>query len=146
MIKRSLESMASTWLAGLFLLLPLALTVAVVVWIASILNRLVGPGSLIGGLFSKVGYSLSEDSGLACFLGTLMLIGAIHVLGAVAQLGLKRPLKAMTDAILRRVPLVAAFACDRGHRRVLSRRRGPRVHASDRCGALGSTVSPWPGP
>ena len=42
MIKRSLESMASTWLAGLFLLLPLALTVAVVVWIASIASSAQG--------------------------------------------------------------------------------------------------------
>src|SRR5262245_25603987 len=105
-IKRSLESVVATWLAGLLLLLPLALTAAVLAWIASIANRLVGPGSLVGGLFSKVGYSFSESPGIAYLLGTLLLIVAIYLLGLVAQLGLRGPLKNLTGAIVRRIPLV----------------------------------------
>src|SRR5262245_51011264 len=105
-IKRSLESVVATWLAGVLLLLPLALTAAVLAWIGSIANRLVGPGSVVGGLFSAVGYSFSEHPGIAYLVGTLLLLAAIYLLGLVAQLGLKGPLKNLTGAIVRRIPLV----------------------------------------
>ena len=46
MIKRSFEVIAGTWLAGLLVLLPLALTLAVLAWALSLVNRLLGPGSV----------------------------------------------------------------------------------------------------
>ena len=109
MIKRSLESVSTTWLAGLLLLLPLALTAGVLAWVGSVANSLVGPSSLVGGLFSKVGYSFSEHPSIAYLLGTLLLIAAIYLLGLVAQLGLKGPLKDLTGAIVRRIPLVGSL-------------------------------------
>jgi len=109
MIRRGFRSIASTWLAGLIVLLPIALTAAVLVWAFTLVNRLVGPGSLIGGLFSAVGYSFSEHPGLAYLFGTLVLVGAIYLLGLVAQLGLKGPLKRLADATLRRIPLVGSL-------------------------------------
>jgi uncharacterized membrane protein len=106
MIKRSLESIAATWLAGALLLLPLALTVAALYWAASVVNRFLGPGSVIGELFSKVGYSVSDHPGFAYLLGTLVTVGAIYVLGLVAQLGLRRPLQNLAKATLRHIPVV----------------------------------------
>ena len=44
MIKRSYESIVSTWLAGLLALLPLALTATVLVWAFSLLNGQPGDG------------------------------------------------------------------------------------------------------
>jgi uncharacterized membrane protein len=109
MIKRSYESIVSTWLAGLLALLPLALTASILVWAFTLLNRFVGPDSLVGGLFAAIGHPFSDHPGLAYLFGTLVLIGAIYVLGLVVQLGLKQPLKNLTDVTLRRIPVVGSL-------------------------------------
>lgn len=61
LIKQSLESITGTWLAGLLVLLPLALTVAVLAWAIGLVNQFVGPGSLVGQLFAKLGYPFSNN-------------------------------------------------------------------------------------
>jgi uncharacterized membrane protein len=55
-LKRGLQSIAATWLAGLLVLLPLALTLAALAWAFNLVNRLVGPGSAVGRLFAALGY------------------------------------------------------------------------------------------
>jgi uncharacterized membrane protein len=109
MIKRSYESIVSTWLAGLLALLPLALTATVLVWAFTLLNRFVGPGSLVGRLFAAIGDPFSDHPGLAYLFGTLVLIAAIYALGLVVQLGLKGPLQRLGDVTLRRIPLVGSL-------------------------------------
>ncbi len=109
MIKRSFESIAETWLAGLLVLLPLALTAAVLAWVAGLVNRFVGPGSVVGRIFAALGYPFSSNPGLAYVFGTLVLIAAVYLLGLAAQSGLKRPLEKLTDRTLRRIPLVGSL-------------------------------------
>ena len=109
MIRHSFRTIGSTWLAGLVVLLPLALTAGVLYWAFSLINRFIGPGSFVGGLFAAVGYPFSSNPGLAYVFGTLVLIAAIYVLGLVAQLGLKGPLKTLVNATLRRIPLVGSL-------------------------------------
>jgi uncharacterized membrane protein len=109
MIRRSLQSIAGTWLAGLLVLLPVALTAGVLYWAYSLINRLLGPGSLIGQLFAAIGYPFARHPELAYLVGTLVLIAAIYALGVVAQLGLKGPLKRLADVTLRRIPLVGSL-------------------------------------
>ncbi len=48
MLKKSFNSLLTTWLAGLLVMLPLVLTLALLAWVVSLLNRFVGPSSLIG--------------------------------------------------------------------------------------------------
>jgi len=105
-IRRSLQSVAATWLAGLLVLLPLALTLAVLAWVLSLVNRLLGPGSLVGWLFAGIGYPFSSHPGLAYLFGTLVLAVAIYLLGLIVRSGLQRPLRNLTDRTLRRIPIV----------------------------------------
>ena len=109
MIKRGVESIVATWLAGLLVLLPLALTLAVLAWALSLVNRLVGPGSLVGSLFAALGYPFSRNPALAYVFGTLVLVAAIYLLGLAAQAGLKRPLQRLAEVTLRRIPLVGSL-------------------------------------
>jgi len=106
MLKRGLESLAATWLAGLLVLLPLALTLAVLAWVFSLVNRLVGPGSSVGQLFAALGYPFSRHPGLAYLFGTLVLVGAIYLLGVLVRSGLQGPLRRLTDRTMRRIPIV----------------------------------------
>lgn len=106
MIKRSAQSIAATWLAGLLMLLPLALTVAVLGWVFSLVYGLVGPGSFVGRIFAALGYPFSSNPGLAYLFGTLVLITAVYLLGLIVQSGLTRPLRRLVDRTLRRIPLI----------------------------------------
>ncbi len=106
MIKRTFSGIVGTWLAGLVILLPVALTLAILGWVFGIVYRLVGPGSFIGTLFAKIGYPFSSHPGLAYLIGTLVLFAAIYLLGLLVQLGLKRPITWFVDRTVRRIPLV----------------------------------------
>jgi uncharacterized membrane protein len=109
MIRRSFRSVVGTWLAGLVVLLPVALTAAVLLWAFNLVNRFIGPGSFVGQLFARIGYPFSSNDNLAYVIGTLVLVAAIYLLGLVAQLGLKGPLKRLADVTLRRIPLVGSL-------------------------------------
>jgi len=106
MIGRGLRSLVATWLAGFLVLLPLVVTVAVIGWLGGFVYRLLGPGTLVGRLFATLGYPFASHPPLAYLVGTLVIVGAIYLLGLVAQSRLKGPLSSLTDRTLRRVPLV----------------------------------------
>jgi uncharacterized membrane protein len=109
MIKRSVESIAGTWLAGLLVLLPLGLTLVLIVWLVGLLNSFLGPGSALGKLFAALGAPLAGDSPLAYLLGTVLLIVAVYPVGLAVQAGLKRPLERLADRTLRRIPLLGSL-------------------------------------
>jgi uncharacterized membrane protein len=106
MIQRGVQSVITTWFAGLLVLLPVALTLAVVYWLFTLLYRFVGPGTIVGRFFAAIGYPFSSHPGLAYVVGALLLIVGIYLLGLLMRLGLKRPLSWVTDRTLRRIPLV----------------------------------------
>jgi uncharacterized membrane protein len=103
---RRLRTIGATWLAGLLLLLPLALTAAVIGWLASLLNQWAGPGSLIGRFFALLGYPLARDSGFAYLTGTAVLLLVIYLLGVIAQAGWHASLQQLAERALRRIPLI----------------------------------------
>ena len=61
MIRRSRESVAAARLAGLLVLLPLAL--AMLAYAFDLVNRLLGPGSLVGPFFAAPGYPFAGHPG-----------------------------------------------------------------------------------
>jgi uncharacterized membrane protein len=109
LIRQSLESIARTWLAGLLLLLPLALTLAALAWVFTLLDRFIGPGSLVGQTFAWLGYPFTKNPGLQYLLGTLVLIAFIYLLGLIVESGVKGPLKGFAGRVLRRIPLVGGL-------------------------------------
>lgn len=105
MLKKSFNSLLTTWLAGLIVLLPLTLTLVLLSWVVSLLNRIIGPSTYVGGVFAAMGQPFSSNTYLAYGLGTVLLAIAIYVLGVAVQLGLRKPLDWLTDVTLRRIPL-----------------------------------------
>ena len=108
-IKRGFDSIVATWIAGLVVFLPLALTVAVLHWLIGVLNRYIGPDSGIGHLFSALGYKIAGDSPVPYLLGTLVLMAAIYLLGLALRFGLRRPLARFLNVTLRRIPLIGSL-------------------------------------
>jgi uncharacterized membrane protein len=94
------------FVTGLLAALPLAATVLVFWWAASILLQWLGPQSAIGRGLSRIGLGVtgSEIAGYA--IGVAIVAAAVFGLGLIVQTRLQRGLQRLVDAVLSRIPLV----------------------------------------
>ncbi len=104
-----------TFVAGLLAVLPVALTVAVIVWVASVVDQFIGPHSAVGRLLVSIGLTVVETKIAAYLIGIVFVLSAIYVLGLLVQAGLQRRLQTLVDDVLRRIPLVGSVY-DLAHR------------------------------
>ena len=69
------------FLAGVLALLPIAVTVFVIAWAASLVASFAGPGSFIGrliaGLGNSLGLNIEPTPGASYLLGLAIIVGAI---------------------------------------------------------------------
>ena len=100
-----------TFLAGVLALLPIAVTVFVTAWVASLIAGYAGPGSFVGRLITTLGTSLGlniEPSSTAAYLlGLAIILGAIFALGVVVELGLRSFVLNSLDWLMRRIPIIS---------------------------------------
>lgn len=98
-------------LAGVLALLPIAVTVFVVVWVASFIASYAGPDSFVGRLIIRLGASVGLDvtpgSIAAYLLGLAIILGAIFVLGLFVESGLRNFISNSLDWLMTRIPLVS---------------------------------------
>ncbi|MBV9674452.1 MAG: DUF502 domain-containing protein [Verrucomicrobia bacterium] len=95
-----------TFVAGLIAVLPIGLTVGVIVWVGSLIDRFVGPRSLAGRLLTKIGLTIAETHIVAYLIGIAFVICAIYLLGLFVETGLQKRFQAFMDKGIRRLPLV----------------------------------------
>ena len=100
-----------TFLAGVLALLPIAVTVFVVAWIASFIASYAGPDSFVGRLIIRLGASVGIDvtpgSIAAYLLGLAIILGAIFALGLLVESGLRNFFSTSVDWLMMRIPLVS---------------------------------------
>lgn len=109
LFKRGFDSIGATLLAGLLILLPIALTLIVLGWVVSLIYQFIGPGSLIGRLFAAIGYPFSSNPALAYLVGTLVLVAITYLLGLLARFGWEGHFRALADRTVRRIPLIGSL-------------------------------------
>jgi uncharacterized membrane protein len=109
LVKRGFNSISATLLAGLLILLPIALTLIVLGWVVSLIYQFIGPGSLIGRLFAAIGYPFSSNPALAYLVGTLVLVAITYLLGLLARFGWEGHFRALADRTVRRIPLIGSL-------------------------------------
>jgi uncharacterized membrane protein len=105
-MKKIFHAPIRTFIAGLFAVLPIILTVAVIAWVGSMVDQFVGPESPIGRLLTSIGLRVVETRILAYLVGVILVLGAIYFLGLFVETGLQRRLQAFVDKSLGRIPLV----------------------------------------
>lgn len=93
-------------LAGVFAVLPLAITILAVTWVVGLLTSLVGPGTFLGELLSRIGLNFVNDPMVAYGLGWLGLIVGTLVLGFFVESGMRGLYSRLTQAVFNRVPLI----------------------------------------
>lgn len=97
--------MKRVFLAGILLLLPLAVTVALVAWVVGLVYGFVGPGTYVGRLLTSIGFGFSSSAAIAYLIGIGVMVAVVYVLGLVATM-LQERLENALDGVMRRIPLI----------------------------------------
>lgn len=100
------QRLTTYFLAGIFAVLPIVITVGVVSWVINFLNRFIGPETVLGDLLSRVGLQFVQNTTVAYLIGWGGVLAAILLLGLLVSSGMKNVYNRAIEAILRRVPLV----------------------------------------
>ncbi len=97
-----------TFLTGLLFALPLALTVAIVAWLVTQVDAVLGPNSWLGAWLARWGGALlgPHQERLAFWLGLALALGGIWLLGFVVRTRARRALETGMRALMQRLPLV----------------------------------------
>ncbi len=96
------------FLSGLVALLPLSLTVAVAVWLASLFNDYVGPGSWFGRQLVSLGMSLDVSATAPYIVGALVLIVGIYLLGLLLETRIGPWFTDLFEGLIARIPVVSS--------------------------------------
>lgn len=97
--------MRRVFLAGVLLLLPLAVTVGVIGWAVVFIYGFVGPGTFVGRSLTSIGLGFSSSAAVAYLIGIMVVLAIVYVLGLIAILLQERLQEAMAG-VMRRIPLV----------------------------------------
>ncbi|TFH48044.1 MAG: DUF502 domain-containing protein [Lysobacterales bacterium] len=105
------SGVVGTFLTGLFFILPVVLTIAIVGWIIGKLQAALGPGTWLGDVLSFGGSAIAgpRDSALAFWLGVLLAVGGIWLLGFVVRTRARSLLERTLNGLLDRLPIVRAI-------------------------------------
>ncbi len=103
------KRMLAYFLAGLFTILPLVITVAVIVWVATFIKGIIGEGTVVGGWLRSMGAIYAEDNEtLAYFVGCVLVLASIFILGIVVQMGFRKLLNRLISPIIRSIPIAGS--------------------------------------
>ena len=95
-----------TFIAGFLVLLPLAVTIAVIVWVGSLIFAYLGPDSAIGRILLSIGFNFSDSPVVAYALGAVVVIGLVYLLGVAVESRLESRIRTLIDALMQRIPFV----------------------------------------
>jgi len=98
----------STFMAGLFVILPVVVTLAIMGWVGSKLVGLVGPQSFIGGKLLDLGLKFVTDPAVAAVVGWLLVLAAIWALGAFLKTTARYKVEETFHEIVEGIPIVSA--------------------------------------
>ncbi len=96
----------STFLAGLFALLPIVITVGIMAWCGGLLRGWLGPESSVGKALFQLGLRFVTDPTVATILGWTIVLISIWLLGALLKSIGKKRFELTFNAAVERIPLV----------------------------------------
>lgn len=102
------NSITTTFLAGLVLLLPVVLTVLIVVWFVDILREVLGPSTVLGRLLTTGGNTIIGEGyeTLSFLLGMCIALFGIWFLGLLARSAAKKTMERSIDRIFTKLPII----------------------------------------
>ena len=104
-----IRRIARPFIAGALAALPLALTLAIVFWLADFFQRALGPNSLVGKLFGSVGLQFVTSERIGYLIGLAAALVLIYLFGILVESGMKNRWHLLVDMFMKRVPLVSTI-------------------------------------
>lgn len=100
-------SVVGTFVAGLFFLLPVVVTIFIIIWLVDWLKAALGPGTFFGELITQSGQVIlgREYEYIAFGLGVLITMLGIWTLGLIVRSQARKGLVNAFDSAINRVPL-----------------------------------------
>src|SRR5467141_3467668 len=95
-----------TFIAGFLVLLPLAVTLTVIVWVGTFIYAYLGPDSAIGRVLISIGFGFSNSPVIAYALGAVVVVGLIFLLGLLVESRLESRVRHLIDSLMQRIPFV----------------------------------------
>lgn len=96
----------STFLSGLFALLPLVITVAIVAWVAGILSSILGPDAFLGHALRAVGLKFVDNPTFAAVIGLLLVLVVVWVVGLFTKWIARNQVESLLKGTVDRIPVV----------------------------------------
>lgn len=100
------QGIVGTFLSGLFAVLPLVLTVAIIAWVARQLEAWLGPTSDFGKVLRRIGLTFVADESTAQITGFAMVVVGIWVIGWLVKARARHRFDEMVNHLVDRIPLV----------------------------------------
>jgi uncharacterized membrane protein len=100
------QRIVQTFIAGLFAILPLALTCFVIGWVIQLLHDLVGPYSIFGRILRSIGMTVTACEITAYAFGLAGAVLLVYGLGVLLQYGVGRRWNAAMERTMRRIPIL----------------------------------------
>jgi uncharacterized membrane protein len=100
-----------TFLTGVFVLLPVALTFVILDWMIGKIAGVVGPGSLLGDLLTSGGGTIiGPNHGIIAFiLGLLIALALVWLIGLFVRTLAKQRFNRFIDNVFERLPFVRSI-------------------------------------
>ena len=103
-----LRRAARLFLAGVLTILPVAITVAIIAWVAGFVRRFAGLDTPVGKFLETFGLRFVSDDALAYLIGVVLVLAVIFAIGVVAEVGARRLIQQLLDGVLQRIPIVGS--------------------------------------
>ncbi len=105
-LRRSTQHLLQLFITGLLAALPLAATVAIFWWLASLLLRWLGPNSLVGSGLTALGLGVGGSRLVGYALGMALVALGLVLLGALVRTGFQQGASRLLNSAMGRIPLV----------------------------------------
>lgn len=107
--RSAIRRLLRPFIAGVLTILPLVITIIVIAWVGSFLQRFLGPDSVIGRGIRGLGLNFVSDATLAYGIGVIVVIGLIFGLGILVDLGARTSIQNALKRLLIRIPVVGSI-------------------------------------
>lgn len=99
----------STFLAGFFVVLPVAITLAIMAWMGAVVHRWLGPESTVGEALLNVGMRFATDESTAMVLGWALALAGIWLFGLLVKSAARYGFADAVDAFVTHVPVIRSI-------------------------------------
>jgi len=100
------HGIVSTFLAGFFVILPIAITIGIMSWVGGMVEQFVGPNSVVGRVLHSIGMKVLAIEAVASIIGWVLVIAAIWFIGLVAKNSAKNRIESLLQIAVERIPFL----------------------------------------